>query len=458
MTNQVIHGSAPYLTLDGGITKTESLEELLGITLSNNKSYIPQGVSKRLYPNGIIDFSSEINPIELPNKTDTFESVQTIVPMANYPRIDLAELVGKPYNYGKDDDDDEHLSATGSLTIKWQNRKGEDITAEVKAYPNKLLNICDSPYKITLASTHGNLSTQYGIPNTSPLFGASHSYYIKPKIDNPIVCFAQPNLYKQAGDELATHWVRNKGFTVQPFTRPTNNFPTTGANKLFFYLLLGGITPERVIAVNGKTVRGTGTGIILKLSEVTTQNWDGRYPDIDKALKIELIGPNQLSLNTNFTPSEFKLYSDRIGGHLLYNFKIERWYIARPGGVNYTNAQKFCRDLGNGYRVPDINDYTNAIRSDTDFSWTGGIPGRDINHYQRRLSYRDGNRWIGGIFNEWGFTFSGINNYPGTDWDNYNYWAFQSRGNHQYNVDSYNGLINYNYPSNANGRAACVKP
>lgn len=457
-TNKVIHGSAPYLTFDGGITKHESLVEFLGITLSNNKSYIPQGTSKVLYPSGVIDISSEINPIELPNKADTFESVQTIVPVASYPRIDLTDLVGEPFNYLKDDDGDKPISVTGSITIKWQNRKGEDITDEVKAYSNKLLNICDAPYKITLSATNGNVSTQYGIPYKSHLFGASHSFYIKPKIDNPIVCFVQPNLYKQADDELATDWVKNRGFKVQPFTRPTNNFPTTGANKLFFYLLLGGITPEQVIAVNGKTVRGTGTGVILKLSAATTQNWDGRYPNIDKALKIELIGPNQLSLNTNFTPSEFKLYSDSIGGHLLYNFKIERWYIARPGGVDYTNAKKFCRDLGNGYRVPDINDYTNAMRSDTNFNWTVGIPGRNVNHYQRRLSYRNGSRWIGGIFNEWGFTFRGINNYPGTDWDNYNYWAFQSRDNHQYNVDSYNGFINYNYPSNTNGRAACVKP
>jgi hypothetical protein len=455
-TTKVIQGSEPYFTFDNGVTKEQNLLGLLGITLSNNMSYIAPNASNRLYSNAIIDVSRENNPIELPNKTDTFSSIKTIVPIESYPVLQLERVIGAPNNYWQDDDGDTYSGVNGSLMIKWQDKKGKDITSEVKAHPDSLLNICDAPYKITLSVTNGNISTQYGIPKTKFFDGSSHSYYIKPKIDKPKVCFAQPNLYKQAGDESATNWVRDKGFIVQPFTQPTNNFPTTGLNKLFFYLLLGGITPEQVIAVNGKNINGTGTGVKLHLSVAMTSNWDGRYPDGDKALKIELIGPNRLSPDKAFTPSEFKLYSDSIGGHLLYNFKIERWYIALPGEVNYINSQKFCHELGNGYRVPDINDYTNANRTDTDFSWAGGIPGRDSNHYQRRLSYRAGSRWIGGLFNEWGFTFNG--HYPEIDLDNYNCWASQSIGGDQFNVDAYNGFINHNYPTNTNGRAVCVKP
>ncbi|OCG74964.1 hypothetical protein [Gilliamella sp. Occ4-3] len=138
-TSQVIHGSAPYLSIDG-VTKVASMEDLLGIRLPNI-SYIPQGANSALYPNAVIDQSNVDAPIEMPNITDTFADIQAIVPLVNYPRIQLSELMDSPYNYGRDDDGDDNINAIGNLTIKWQDKNGTDITGEVKANPNRRLNL-----------------------------------------------------------------------------------------------------------------------------------------------------------------------------------------------------------------------------------------------------------------------------------------------------------------------------
>ncbi|NUF50439.1 hypothetical protein [Gilliamella sp. ESL0250] len=447
MTNQVIHGSAPYLTLDGGITKTESLEELLSITLSNNKSYIPQGINNGLYPSGIIDFSSEINPIELPNKADTFESVQTIVPVANYPRINLAELVGEPYNYGKDDDGDGRVNATGSLTIKWQNKKGEDITDEVKAHPNKLLNICNAPYKLTLTATDAELWTPYGIPKGSHFSGSSHSYYIKPKIDIPLVCYAQPNLNNGTGVYAGPkeQWSENDGFKLQSLSDASKNFPTTGANNLYFKLILAGMTARQMIAINGSIVRPvSGMGITLSL---TAEN---NALD-ENVVRVTLKGPTKDSMNKMFKPARFELYRD-MAKNLIYQFKIDRWFIVKSGdtGQHYDNAVSFCKNLSSPqtYFVPAAQDYTNA----NGYDWNLGVPGQG-NTYQRRISYWNNSQWVGGLFSEWGIIYD----YRDAGWDSGDYWVTDvSQEGRRYNVFARLGDVDIHFWNNSSDRVACV--
>lgn len=460
-TSNVIQGTLPYLTFDEGATKVRSVEGLLSIKLLNN-SYIPPGINSALYPNAIVDTSSINNPIEMPNTINTFADIRTIVPVVRYPEISLTDLVNLPYEYGRDDDGDSRISATGNLTIKWQDNSGKDITGDIKANPNMELDFCNAPYQVTLSAAGGNLSTQYGIPKISYFDNSTHTYYINPNRDKAKVCFAQPSLHAQQGDEQKEYWVRKKGFKVQPFNNPTNNFPTTGSNKMFFYLLLAGVTPEQVIAANGSTIWGTGEGVTLQLSVATTHGWGSiSYPERERVLKVELNGPTRHSANKKFSPSEFKLYSDTVGGHLIYNFKIERWFIPRPGEANgYRNAQNFCNSLGYGYRLPGVEDYTNANRSE--IGWNSGIAGRDTNMYRRALSYRDGNRWVGGFLNEWGVLSNTDTGYPGSDWDIYDYWAYQMRNwDEWYCVGSAGGNINVTASSSHlynTSRVACVSP
>ncbi|NUF49986.1 hypothetical protein [Gilliamella sp. ESL0250] len=418
-TANVVNGSAPYLSLDGGETKINSAEGLLGITLPNGH-YIPPGVNSALYPNATIDTSSASNPIELPSTT-TFADIQTMVPVASYPSIELNKLVNSPYNYGKDDDGDVEISATGSLMIQWQDKKGQDITIQVKNHQKATLSACSAPYKLTLTATNVSISTKYGQPKSNTFIGDRYTYHIVvPNMDKPCpsVAFAQPNLLFSAGDESPDLWNDQKGFKVADVSDTTKNFPTTGANKLYFFLLLKNITPEQVIAANGTKVSATnGMGVTLSLSKSTT-GWRDT-PLSEAALKIELNGPDISSNNKAFTPSLFNIYADSTHLELLYSFKIERWYIIPiQRSRTYDDIQKFCRNLGNGYRVPDANDLTNANGD----GWTGGIPSRNVNSYQRRLSYRDSNRWIGGILNEWGY----ITDTPNNAFLNHGYWVTQS--------------------------------
>jgi len=81
------------------------------------------------------------------------------------------------------------------------------------------------------------------VPNESRFSASNVTYYINPKA-NPSVCFARPNLNlgtdRYAGP--ASIWNPNKGFLPQSVTPSSygSNFPTTGANNLYFDLEIGG--------------------------------------------------------------------------------------------------------------------------------------------------------------------------------------------------------------------------
>ena len=326
-TTESIKGSAPYLTLDDGVSKITSTEELLAIKLPNGTVITPQN-----------DVSSITNPIELPDKKNTYASVQTIVPLPisgnnQFPVINMTDLLAAPYNYFADDDgdgfDDSDLitaTATGDIKIKWEARNPAvadinaknafiDITSKVKSHPDTIPDLCDGVHKITISASDSELTTPYGDPNTNHFQEGSHSYYLTPKLD-PKVCYAQPNLYpdnaslggrdyeidgilwdaaqvESVHDYGVYRGYPSKGIKVLRATNSgnyqgetsitKNNFPTTGSHGLYFYLLFGGITPEAVLAANGSTVQSIeGGNVSLSLSVSKTTEWEdhsGHGPD-----------------------------------------------------------------------------------------------------------------------------------------------------------------------------------
>ncbi|MCX8583317.1 hypothetical protein, partial [Gilliamella sp. B3372] len=99
--------------------------------------------------------------------------------------------------------------------------------------------ICKAPYKVKLSSTNGTLSTRYGFPNRSTFSASNVTYYVNPKA-GAVVCFARPNLIPGTGDFAgpSSMWDSANGFIPQS-TSPSlygRNFPTTGANGLYFDL------------------------------------------------------------------------------------------------------------------------------------------------------------------------------------------------------------------------------
>ena len=469
-TSNVIYGSAPYLTLDHGLTKVMTSEALLGITLENGQQYIAPGSTANLYPNAIVDYSSQSNPITLPNGSNQFSSVKTLVPITgnnNYPKINLSNLIGSPYNYWQDDDGDSDISATGSLTVKWQDVVGNDITSVVKHNPSQKLSACDAPYKLTVTATNGQLSTQYGHPKSSTFRNGYHVYYLNPTIDRPNVCYAQPNLNGTGGDELSSQWNAMKGFKVQNINSPEVNFPTTGFNGAVFYLLLGGISPEQVISANGSTIYPTNgrSNVSLALSSTVTPRW-GSYSSIHKggdiALRVELRGPTINSSNPQFNPSVFKIYSDSSRRNILYTFKIQRWFIVKPYGFGGRyRAEDYCAGFS-GYRLPSLRDYNNANGQ----GWTGGIPGRTDRSGRREISYKNyNNEWVGGLSNEWGYLIKDVDRspqYPNAEWEFERYWVKEIKySNRPYiavNSPFEAGAVYYNDWDDRSPRVSCVSP
>ena len=484
-TTESIKGSAPYLTLDDGVSKITSTEELLAIKLPNGTVITPQN-----------DVSSITNPIELLDKNNTYASVQTIVPLPisgnnQFPVINMTDLLAAPYNYFADDDgdgfDDSDLitaTATGDIKIKWEARNPAvadinaknafiDITSKVKSHPDAIPDLCDGVHKITISASDSELTTPYGDPNTNHFQEGSHSYYLTPKLD-PKVCYAQPNLYPDnaslAGRDYEIDGILwdaaqvesdhdygvyrgypSKGIKVLRATNSgnyqgetsitKNNFPTTGSHGLYFYLLFGGITPEAVLAANGSTVQSIeGGNVSLSLSVSKTTEWEhgehgpSPYGLAEPAIKVTLVGPRYNSADKSFRPMTFRLYADSNKSTLIYEFKLMRWFIANPEiffnkehgfpssdenkeMLSYqSKARDYCKSLGSGYRLPDVNDFTN------------------INEYRmyarRQLSYQENGKWIGGIANEWGCmpmsedgSDASCPSYRSTDWNAYDYWT-----------------------------------
>ncbi|MBI0118717.1 hypothetical protein, partial [Gilliamella sp. W8129] len=92
-TTNIIYGSAPYLTFDGGRTRVTNTESLLRISLSDGRTFTPT------------TNDSSDNPIELPVEGQSFADIGMLVP-TDTNSIALSSLIGTPYNYWGDDDGD----------------------------------------------------------------------------------------------------------------------------------------------------------------------------------------------------------------------------------------------------------------------------------------------------------------------------------------------------------------
>lgn len=414
-----IQGTAPYLTYDGGITKVTTTDELLWIKLSDGTLYTK-----------VDNNSSASNPIVLPVEGQTMANIDMLVPVSTAmtsatdptQTITLDTLMKDPYHYWADDEDDGNISATGSLSVMIKDSLGRQIER------SDILTNCFSPYQVTLTSTGGVLSTQYGIPNSSSFTEATTTYYIAPKSDAPYACYAQPNLTYSGGsyDGPTDQWDATKGFKLQDITDPASNFPTIGARGFYFNLFL-----ESVLS---KTVTYSKIPSTSPLGLTLTQS--------DNGVKVELTGPGDGSTKAQamaFTPTEFTL---KVGNTVIYTFKIQAWYIAkRSDPISYSAAKTYCSDLG--YNLPIISDYTNANGD----GWSGGLSGQD-NRYQRRIA--------GGLLAEWGDANYAY--YPNIDFEGTLYfWTPQSKDtSNQYIVLTNDGSITHMSQTKGYSKVSCI--
>ncbi|MCO6536553.1 MAG: hypothetical protein J6567_01160 [Gilliamella sp.] len=454
-TFNYIQGTAPYLTFDGGVTKMTKTEDLLGIKLSDGRTFTSQNNS-----------SSPTAPIKLPNVGDTFADVEMIVPPSS-DSININDLVTQ--GKWRDDDGDGQgaggVTALGSISLAITDKDGNTINR------SDALDICNAPYKVTLSSTGGNLATQYGVPRSSTFSKETEDYYINPNLP-PKICSVRPNLDRGIGQHagLASIWNPAKGFLVQS-TNPSSyglNFPTTGADGLYFDLDIAGVDASQLSWT--VTTRGDITATVSWVrprsgsfidpwgSTVQYDNW---IRDKSKNVtRVTLNGPEARSLWSNSNPSQitvpslpqtFELVgSDRSGNGVRYGFVLKQWFVNRGAQrTSVSNQTTWCNSLG--YRLSRVSDLTNA-KCDVNSSRfpcinniDGAMPSSGTFYYRRHVG--------AGFFTEWG----NMNSYADTGFISNNYWTSDATSIRNFHVLSTSGGVDGNGNSYSFS-AACTTP
>ena len=419
-TSNIINGSAPYLTFDGGRSPAKNIDALLEISLSNGDKFTPTSNN-----------SSLTNPIELPTAGQSFADIGMLVP-TNTDSIALGSLIGSPYNYWGDDDGDGQgvngITVTGSLNLSIVDKNNQPVAR------NEVLTVCNAPYKLTLSSTEGALTTRYGVPNESHFSASNVSYYINPKAA-PVICFAKPNMrlggtnfYPNQNAGPASIWNPDKGFLIQSVTPSSygSNFPTTGANGLYFDLEIGGVaqpltwkevSPNGDIKATMSNSTNTSVRVTLKGPAVTEKTQWG--------------SSNPASIGKPSFPQVFELVGlDNNNNEVVkYGFVLKQWFV--PRGDDRHNDIYFPTDVSSwctkiGYRLPMIEDLTNAVNGNV----SGAIPASSGNHYQRNIG--------AGFFTEWGV----VGDYFSLTYTDFYYWANDGMNqNDKYVVSPRGGIV-----------------
>ncbi|OCG03816.1 hypothetical protein [Gilliamella apis] len=440
-TTNIIYGSAPYLTFDGGRTRVTNTEALLGISLSDGRTFTPT-----------TNNSSSTNPIVLPVAGQSFNDIGMLVP-TDTNSIALSSLIGTPYNYWGDDDGDgqgiDGVTATGSLNVSIVDRWSRAVPR------NEVLTICKAPYRLTLSNNGGTLTTRYGVPNESRFERRGTTYYISPKAA-PVICFARPNLryaYEVSAGS-ASIWNRYWGFLPQSVTPSSygSNFPTTGANNLYFDLLIagtnqalswapvshGGITATMTDSTS-TSVKVTITGPAVTDPNQWTSNNPGRIDRLSLPQVFELVGRDS-----------------RGNAVVKYGFVLKQWFVNRGDRNRYTysSTESWCNKIR--YRLPKVKDLTNASCQGS-FSGpqcqgaVGATPSSPDNYYMRHIG--------GGFFTEWGWMdqYTGAN-FPHISYYNPPYWTQDRAGSSQmfFAVSSTGDVHNKAYTDSIFG--LCVYP
>ena len=445
-TTNIIYGSAPYLTFDGGRTRVTNTAALLGISLSDGRKFTPT------------TNNSSDNPIVLPVAGQSFNDIGMLVP-TDTNSIALSSLIGTPYNYWGDDDGDgqgiDGVTATGSLRLYIVDKNNRDVAR------NEVLTICKAPYKLTLYNGGGTLKTRYGVPNESRFNASNVTYYINPKAA-PVICFAKPHMqYGGSGSYDESHagpadiWNLNMGFLPQSFTPSSYglNFPTTGANNLYFNLDIGGISQALSWAsVSHDKITATMTYPYRTSTSVVRVTLTGPV-----ATESQRSSDNPGRIDRPSLPQVFELVGRDSSGNAVvkYGFKLKQWFVGGSFFIQTFSGTSWCNKIG--YRLPKVKDLTNASCPGEEELCRGAVgatPSSPRNKYMRHIG--------AGLFSEWGDTNNG---YGSAHLDNTRFWTQDSVGSSQnFVVGSKRGKVElYNNKSNTpsvdlHAGIACVYP
>ena len=433
-TTNIIYGSAPYLTFDGGRTRVTNTAALLGISLSDGRKFTPA-----------TNNSSLANPIVLPVAGQSFNDIGMLVP-TDTNSIALSSLIGPPNNYWGDDDGDgqgiDGITATGSLNLSIVDDYNNPVAR------NEVLTMCKVLYKLTLSNDEGTLKTRYGVPNESRFSASNATYYINPKAA-PVICYASPNSIYGEGLSAAV-WKKVNGFLPQSFTPSSYglNFPTTGANNLEFQLKMRGINQALSWApVSHGGITATMTNSTSYSVRVTLTG------PVAKGYQLHSDNPGEIARPS--LPQVFELVGRDSSGNAVikYGFVLKQWFVNRSPsdgeGHSYSSTSSWCNKIG--YRLVKVKDLTNADCRELSSDCQGATPSSPDNKYRHHIGV--------GLFSEWGNLCSTYYNPFGSFPCGTSYWTQDRVGSSQeyFVVNSEYGRVSHDrYNNYAYG--VCVYP
>ena len=262
----------------------------------------------------------------------------------------------------------------------------------------------------------------------------------------------------------ANIWNPAKGFLVQS-TNPSSydqNFPTTGADRLYFDLDIGGIDASQLRwTVN--TSGSLNATVAWRLPNQGT-NEDRWITDKSKYVtRVTLNGPrassSQLSssnpgqITVPSLPQRFELVGrDSSGNEVRYGFELRQWFVHRADKrFSVSEQAAWCRSLG--YHLSRVNEVTNAVCSGVGvnpaYPCTGAVgatPPSSGNHYQRQIG--------AALFTEWGY----MNNYADAGFLYFDHWTSDAiGGDKHFAVNSNDGYVDSNKDS-LNRYGICTTP
>jgi hypothetical protein len=264
---------------------------------------------------------------------------------------------------------------------------------------------------------------------------------VRPNLDFGELHFAGP----------ADIWNSDYGFLVQSKDPALYalNFPTTGADGLYFDLIIMGEASE----LTWEPVKHEGiTATVTRKTECNNE--------CDVEFRVTLTGPEARTQWGNPYPNQitapklpqaFELVGrDREGKEIVrYGFVLQKWFVNRGAELYYyPDMVTWCSRLG--YRVPQVKDLTNAICSGLGSGShcqgsIGATPLSSGNHYQRQIG--------AGLFTEWGF----MHHYTGADFVLQNYWTSDTTRTGQFDVGADNGDI-YWFSASIINYGLCTAP
>lgn len=368
-----------------------------------------------------------------------------------------------------DGDGDITLSeaSTGSVTLDWyyENTSDTEIKLTTEQKNMKFSNLIISgiyPYikiqgNVALQTKYGDPSVQV-YPDSSLLVTEIPFRIFNVSVGGEAIKFASPNMLYSSGiysygDTTKFNPTTQNGFVPQDDY--LNNFPSTGANGLYFYIVTEGV--NNTLETTEWTVKTSDTSSNPIRAEVTKsvapRTTGFKSYDATNMVLVTLKGPDASVKDSSSAtapsanlPVDIEIIGKTKQGVILsYMFRIDKWFINSGQITNSPIVQtEWCSNLGS-YRLATVRELSNARHNH--------LTDNLHNNYNYKRAVHEG------LITEWGgmaYYNVGSNTVPGFFNTTYGWTSTVSTNGNNYYVNMNDAALNDDRNSNYNYYALCI--